>query len=158
MLGSQMNQLSVGMGRPTNSISISAAPSASRLIRRRLSALSFCALATFTVSDAGAEWYGPDYRQCAERPTAQLVACVKARAAHWDRELNRIYQQLMVRLAPQQRERLRAAQRLWIQHRDANCGSYAAGEGSIASVEAAECLRAMTQLRYNELSTKANPE
>ncbi|ANV99333.1 lysozyme inhibitor LprI family protein [Bradyrhizobium icense] len=64
----------------------------------------------------------------------------------------------MAGLAPQQRERLRAAQRLWIQYRDANCGFSAAGEGSIAGVEAAECLRVMTQLRYNELDSTANPE
>lgn len=46
-------------------------------------------VAALAASDAGAEWYGPDYRQCAEMPTAQLVACVKKRAGHWDRELNR---------------------------------------------------------------------
>lgn len=115
-------------------------------------------LAVLAAPDAGAEWYGPDYQQCAEKPTAQLVTCVNDRAAHWDRQLNKVYQQLMVRLNPQQRERLRAAQRLWIQYRDTNCGSYAAGEGSIASVEAAECLRATTELRYRELESRANPE
>jgi uncharacterized protein YecT (DUF1311 family) len=121
-------------------------------------ALTLSSLAiAFVGSDAGAEWYGPDYQRCAERPTAQLVVCVNDRAAYWDRELNTAYQQLRARQTRQQRERLRTAQRLWIQYRDANCGLYAAGEGSIAHVEAAECLRAMTQLRYSELDRKANP-
>lgn len=115
-------------------------------------------VAAVAASHARAEWYGADYQQCAEKPTAQLVVCVQARTAHWDRELNRAYRQLMARLVPQQQDRLRAAQRLWIQYRDANCGFYAAGEGSIASVEAAECLRVMTQRRYDELDSNANPE
>jgi uncharacterized protein YecT (DUF1311 family) len=126
---------------------------------QKISSLVLTSLAAaFAASDAGAEWYGPDYRKCAERPTIQLVACVNDRAAHWDRQLNRVYQQLMARLAPQQRDRLRAAQRLWIRYRDANCGFHAAGEGSIADVEAAECVRALTQLRYDELDSAANPE
>ena len=115
-------------------------------------------IVAFAGPDAGAEWYGPDYRQCAGQPTAQLVACVNDHVAHWDRELNRTYQELINRLPPRQQERLRAAQRLWIQYRDANCGFYAAGEGSIASVEAAECLRAMTQIRYNELYMNTHSE
>jgi len=50
-----------------------------------------------------------------------------------------------------QRARLRAAQRLWIQYRDANCGFYALGEGTISRVEAAECMRSMIEARAREL-------
>lgn len=126
---------------------------------RNAPAITLAALiAAFAVPDARAEWYGADYRPCAENPTAQLVACVNARTAHWDRELNRAYRQIMAGLPAPQQVRLRAAQRLWIQYRDANCGFYAGGEGSIAAVEAAECLRAMTQLRFRELDDHANPE
>ena len=53
-----------------------------------------------------------------------------------------------------QREQLRAAQRLWIQYRDANCLYYDLGEGTIARIEAGECMRSMTEARARELEGK----
>ena len=35
-----------------------------------------------------------------------------------------------------QRDQLRAAQRLWVQYRDANCLYYGMGEGTIARLDA----------------------
>jgi uncharacterized protein YecT (DUF1311 family) len=49
---------------------------------------------------------------------------------------------------------LRAAQRLWIQYRDANCLYYGLSEGTIARIEAGECLRSMTEARSKELEGK----
>jgi uncharacterized protein YecT (DUF1311 family) len=46
---------------------------------------------------------------------------------------------------------LRAAQRLWIQYRDANCLYYGLGEGTIAWLDAGECMRSMTEARAREL-------
>lgn len=48
---------------------------------------------------------------------------------------------------PQQNVALKKAQRLWIQYRDVNCAFYAANSGSIGRIEAAECIRVMTQSR-----------
>jgi uncharacterized protein YecT (DUF1311 family) len=53
--------------------------------------------------------------------------------------------------APQQHDQLRTAQRLWIQYRDANCLYYDLGEGTIARIDAAECMRKMTEARALEL-------
>ncbi len=53
-----------------------------------------------------------------------------------------------------QREQLRVAQRLWIQYRDANCLYYGLGEGTIARIEASDCMRRMTQNRAIELEGK----
>jgi uncharacterized protein YecT (DUF1311 family) len=50
-----------------------------------------------------------------------------------------------------QREQLRSAQRLWIQYRDANCLYYGLGEGTIARIDAGECVRNMTKARAEEL-------
>lgn len=50
-----------------------------------------------------------------------------------------------------QREQLRTAQRLWIQYRDANCLYYDLGEGTIARLDAGECMRSMTEARAKEL-------
>jgi uncharacterized protein YecT (DUF1311 family) len=55
---------------------------------------------------------------------------------------------------PKQREQLRVAQRLWIQYRDANCLYYGLGEGTIARIEAGDCMRRMTQNRAIELEGK----
>jgi uncharacterized protein YecT (DUF1311 family) len=44
-----------------------------------------------------------------------------------------------------------AAQRLWVQYRDANCGFYGVQDGSIRQVQAAECIRSMTEDRAHEL-------
>jgi uncharacterized protein YecT (DUF1311 family) len=50
-----------------------------------------------------------------------------------------------------QREQLRSAQRLWIQYRDANCLYYGLGEGTIARIDAGECMRNTTKARAEEL-------
>ena len=80
-----------------------------------------------------------------------IVDCVQARAKFWDERLNAAYKDLMKRIRPDQRQALLAAQQLWIQYRDANCAFYYTGDGTIRQVQAAECLRSMTQDRAQEL-------
>lgn len=105
---------------------------------------------------ATAQMYGPAYQKCSQGTTAAIVDCVNAGAKTWDRRLNSAYRALLERADPGQREPLKAAQRLWIRYRDANCGFYAAGEGSLRQVEAAECVRAMTQQRACELEAASS--
>jgi uncharacterized protein YecT (DUF1311 family) len=88
--------------------------------------------------------------------TPEIVQCLTAQATQWDRKLNAAYQKLLGSLPARRQEALRAAQRLWVQYRDANCTYYAGGEGSIARVEAAECKRSMTESRANELAGEQN--
>jgi len=109
-------------------------------------------------ASAAAQMYGPDYVKCRERSTANIVDCLKASTQAWDRRLNTAYQALMQRSDPAQKDPLKAAQRLWIQYRDANCRFYASGEGSISQIEGAECQRAMTQQRTCELEAANNQE
>jgi uncharacterized protein YecT (DUF1311 family) len=61
------------------------------------------------------------------------------------------YQKALKDAGPARREQLRAVQRLWIQYRDANCLYYDMGEGTIARIEAGECMRRMTEARAREL-------
>ncbi len=84
--------------------------------------------------------------------TPEMVDCLNAQRAHWDKELTIAYQALMKSAGPVQHDKLREAERAWIKYRDANCGYYAAGEGTIARVNAAACLRDMTRQRAQELS------
>jgi uncharacterized protein YecT (DUF1311 family) len=83
--------------------------------------------------------------------TAEMVECLKAKTAEWDKRMNVSYQQALKGAVPKQLEQLRTAQRLWIQYRDANCLYYGLGEGTIAQVDAAECVRSMTEARAREL-------
>ena len=84
--------------------------------------------------------------------TPEMVDCLNAKTAQWDKKLNAAYKAALDAAQPKQREQLRTAQRLWVQYRDANCTYYFMGEGSIARVEAADCTYRMTKARAEELS------
>jgi uncharacterized protein YecT (DUF1311 family) len=87
--------------------------------------------------------------------TYEMVECLKAKTAASDKRLNKAYQDALKNaVSPQQAEKLRAAQRIWVQYRDANCQYYDAGEGTIARVEAGECMRSMTEARAKELESQ----
>jgi uncharacterized protein YecT (DUF1311 family) len=83
--------------------------------------------------------------------TFEMVECLKAKTAQWDKRMNVAYQQALKDAGDAQRDQLRAAQRLWIQYRDANCLYYGMGEGTIARLDAGECMRSMTEARAKEL-------
>jgi len=85
--------------------------------------------------------------------TYQMVECLKTKTAAWDKRLNAAYQKALQNAQPAQHEPLRAAQRLWIQYRDANCLYYGMGEGTIARLDAGECMRSMTEVRAKELES-----
>jgi uncharacterized protein YecT (DUF1311 family) len=97
---------------------------------------------------AGAQ--GDPERGC-DGGTPEMVDCLNAKAAEWDKKMTIAYQQAMKEAQPKQREQLRAAQRLWIQYRDANCLYYGMGGGSIARIDVVECVRRMTESRAREL-------
>jgi len=83
--------------------------------------------------------------------TYEMVDCLNVKTAYWDKRMTIAYQLMLKAGQPKQREQLRIAQRLWIQYRDANCLYYGLGEGTIARIDAAECLRNMTESRTKEL-------
>jgi uncharacterized protein YecT (DUF1311 family) len=114
--------------------------------RALIAAASICLL----VSVARGDDQG-DPAQACDGNTYEMVECLKARTAQWDKRMNVAYQQALKDAVPQQREQLRAAQRLWIQYRDANCLYYGLGEGTIARIDAGECMRSMTEARAREL-------
>lgn len=115
-------------------------------------------LAVSLASSAVAQMFGPDYKPCGNQPnTLAIVDCVAAKTKISDRQLNADYKKLMQYVDAGQREPLKAAQRLWIQYRDANCLFYGSAEGSIRQIKAAECLRSMTQDRAHELEEAMRP-
>jgi uncharacterized protein YecT (DUF1311 family) len=93
-----------------------------------------------------------DPDQSCDGSTAEMVDCVMAKTARWDKRMTIAYQEALKNaVSPQQHDQLRAAQRLWIQYRDANCLYYGLGEGTIARLDAGECMRSMTEARAREL-------
>ena len=91
-----------------------------------------------------------DEKAC-DGSTYEMVQCLKEKTAHWDQKLNAAFQQKLKEAEGKQREQLRAAQRLWVQFRDANCLYYDLGEGTIARIDAGDCMYTMTKSRAEEL-------
>jgi len=117
----------------------------------RIAAVAAAALLGAAVS-ASAGDQGDPGQDCGVS-TPEMVDCLNAQTAQWDKRLNAAYKAALDAALPKQREQLRVAQRLWIQYRDANCTYYAMGEGSIARIEAAACMQRMTKARAEELSS-----
>lgn len=114
----------------------------------KLSVGAAAMLALVSVADAGDQ--GDPETSC-DGNTFQMVECLKAKTAQWDKRMTIAYQQALKDAVPAQHDLLRAAQRLWIQYRDANCLYYGLGEGTIARLDAGECMRSMTEARAREL-------
>jgi uncharacterized protein YecT (DUF1311 family) len=109
------------------------------------------AAAILTLASAAFAGDQGDPGQNCDGSTLEMVDCLKAKTAQWDKRMTIAYQQAMKDAGQQQREQLRTAQRLWIQYRDANCLYYDMGEGTIARIDAGECMRSMTEARAREL-------
>ena len=92
----------------------------------------------------------PDDKDC-DGSTAEMVECANKKIAQWDKRLNAAYAKALKLAQPKQREQLRVAQRLWVQYRNANCLYFDLGEGTIARIEAADCMLRLTQYRAQEL-------
>jgi len=113
--------------------------------------LSIGAAATAVLASAAYAGDQGEPEQSCDGNTFQMVECLKARTAQWDKRMTTAYQQAIKDAGEKQRGQLRSAQRLWIQYRDANCLYYGLGEGTIAPIDAGECVRNMTKARPEEL-------
>jgi uncharacterized protein YecT (DUF1311 family) len=116
------------------------------MLKAVLGAAAMLALAS--VAHAGDQ--GDPEASC-DGNTFQMVECLKAKTAQWDKRMTIAYQQALKDAVPAQHDQLRAAQRLWVQYRDANCLYYGLGEGTIARLDAGECMRSMTEARAKVL-------
>ena len=119
-------------------------------IMRCIHGLAALILMAFAPAAFAGDAGDPD--QSCDGSTAEMVDCLGAKTARWDKRMTIAYQEALKNAAsPQQHDQLRAAQRLWIQYRDANCLYYGMGEGTISRIDAAECVRSMTEARAHEL-------
>lgn len=110
------------------------------------------ALAVMALLPAKAEMFGSGFQPCGQKTsTLEVVQCVQAKTNIADQRLNAAYKTLQARIEANQRQPLLAAQRPWVQYRDANCAFYGTRDGSIRQVQGAECIRSMTEDRAHEL-------
>jgi uncharacterized protein YecT (DUF1311 family) len=84
--------------------------------------------------------------------TATMLACMSAETRRQDARLNQAYKAVMAQLSEVRQKELRDAQRAWLKFREANCRFYADPEGgTIATVNAGDCLMSATAARAREL-------
>jgi uncharacterized protein YecT (DUF1311 family) len=118
-------------------------------MRLRMALVTAAALIGAAVSAFAGDQGDPDAR--CDGSTYEMVECFKAKIAQWDKRLNIAYPKALELAQPKQREQLRKAQRAWIAYRDANCLYSDLGEGTIARIQAGDCMYRMTKERAEEL-------
>ncbi len=115
---------------------------------------AFRLLAGLAVALAAPAFAADEPEQHCDGSTYEIVDCLKAQTAQWDKRMNAAYQLALKDAEGKQREQLRVAQRLWVEYRDANCLYYDLGEGTIARIEAGYCMLDTTKTRALELEEK----
>jgi uncharacterized protein YecT (DUF1311 family) len=87
--------------------------------------------------------------------TQGMRECMGAATEAWDKELNRVWRELMAELPAAPKEQLRAAQRKWIAFRDAElqalAGAYGAMDGSMYLLMHADSVSTLTRDRVRQL-------
>ena len=124
--------------------------------------ISLLALLLAAPAPAAAAPWTPDANTCNQLPTTVAIAdCLQRQTKLWDTRLNQAYQALTTMLAgpdnATQLADLKRAERAWLQYRKEDCGFYADGQGTIRQIEAADCMRRLTQDRAIELEA-AGPQ
>jgi uncharacterized protein YecT (DUF1311 family) len=79
------------------------------LLSRLIAVVSIFLLASVAYADDQSD----QVKSC-DGNTHEMVECLEARTTQWDTRMTAAYQQTLKDAGPQQREHLRAAQRLWI--------------------------------------------
>jgi len=127
-------------------------------IARRLFTVLFAAVVLFA-ANAIAQRPRVKPAQQKKQPCAGLTTqsemnrCAEDEYRKTDAELNRVYPQVMSKLEPDHRERLKIAQRAWLTFRDAHCDceAFTFNGGSLQPLSYYFCLNATTKERITQL-------
>lgn len=94
----------------------------------------------------------------ADGVTQHMVECIDAETKRQDARLNKAYKAVVADLNPERKKQLLEAQRAWLKFRDTNCAFYFDPEGgTIARVQAVDCMMTMTASRAKELENFTQP-
>lgn len=101
----------------------------------------------------GAVFVGPSPCEKKARTGRDMSVCAINDLERADAELNRVYKALLAQLGPGDKDVMRAAQRLWIVFRDADCHRLADDRlwGRQGGYEATVCADALTSMRAGQL-------
>lgn len=111
-------------------------------------AIAIAISALFAAMPAFAE----DDDACADAmTTVDIMECLTDSYEDWDARLNTAYRAAIEPLEGERRTQFRDVQRTWIAYRDASCGYYRSGEGTIAAIEGNSCMVELTRTRAEEL-------
>ncbi|WNL43531.1 lysozyme inhibitor LprI family protein [Halomonas sp. PAMB 3264] len=111
-------------------------------------------LPCIALAQESTEGYTREYTDCMEAAgsvTQSMVECISDEVDVQDKRLNDAYRAIRRELPEARQIALRDAQRLWISYRDANCGFYATGEGTMARLISNDCFLSETAERATEL-------
>lgn len=127
------------------------------MIKHYLAGLALACCTTLAIAAESS----PAYTRCMEGASSTLAMgeCLKAETQAQDQRLNRVYKQLMGKLAADQQKSLRDVQRKWLVYRDGNCQFHRkASGGTMAQLEGGTCLMDMTRERAAELERVMEPQ
>lgn len=121
--------------------------------------LTLLLLLTSSFAHAGDDLYTGRYSICMDASggvTVEMLNCIDEELTSQDARLNGAYKRLGTQVTSARKQQLLAAQRLWIQYRDANCRFYADPDGgTLAGIGANECVLRETASRAKELENLA---
>ena len=119
--------------------------------------VAFAAMLCFSLPCASEDLYADTYFACMDKSggiTVEMLSCIGEELHTQDAKLNRAYKKIGAQLSPARKQQLTAAQRLWVQYRDANCKFYADPDGgTLSTVASNECVLRETSERAKELET-----
>jgi uncharacterized protein YecT (DUF1311 family) len=97
--------------------------------------------------------YSADYEGCMRRAgsTLDMVGCADHESDRWDARMSRALQSRLANFNDRQRAALKRAQKAWTEFRDADCAAFDEDGGSIARIDASQCVLRRTVERTLEL-------
>jgi uncharacterized protein YecT (DUF1311 family) len=116
--------------------------------------ISLVLVGSVSAVHANEDFFTSSYSRCMDGTvsTFDMIECIGSELEYQDGLLNENYKTLMQTLTPNRKESLKKTQRLWVQYRDANCDFYLDPDGgTLARLQASECVLNMTARRANEL-------
>ncbi|WP_414684730.1 lysozyme inhibitor LprI family protein [Methylosinus sp.] len=104
-------------------------------------------------SETTANSTAPRGRSCWDEAMTQrdMTDCAMKDFRAADEKLNKSYQAVACYLDPQEKAKLKAAQRAWIIFRDSDCAFWGSGDGSISPMNELMCRARLSDARANEL-------
>ena len=120
-----------------------------------LSAFMLVGACSVALASNTEDLYTGRYSSCMDKSggvTVEMIDCIDEELVSQDGRLNGAYKKLTKELSAARKAQLVAAQRLWLQFRDANCAFYWDPDGGTAAAVASRgCVLSETATRAKEL-------